>query len=373
MVSFAVRHVADTALAGGRILPSRRKGAASGRVVATRRHFGIATSYQIDEQNGSARTTVPVVFPDAKYAALGYTPSRTGYRFLGWYDAPSGGTQVTAADQVRYGVSPVYAHWQDHVAVTFDAATNGGAMPQGWTAPYYFAGQPFGALPVPAHPTLNFGGWYLGDDRVTSASLVPANGAALVARYVSSTYVVDLSGWGGGPVWTLGDPSQPITYTYTYWDWDPDTDEDVEVTGTGTYTPPANPDPSAYDGVYCSLNAGQDDTTAWMKVHVVGYASFRVLIRSYAEDDYDYVVALNADEDPSGLPTGYDLAEEAKVKASTQGGQRSGTSAADYTAVDYELGGGEHDIWIGYTKDGSEYGNDDRGFVLIPKVQGGGS
>lgn len=359
MVSFAVRHVADTALAGGRVLPSRRKGASPGRVVATRRHFGIATSYQIDERNGSARTTIPVVFPDAKYDALDYTPSRTGYRFLGWYDAPSGGTQVTVADQVRYGVSPVYAHWQDHVTVTFDATTNGGAMPQGWTAPYYFAGQPFGTLPMPTHPTLNFGGWYLGDDRVTSASLVPAGGAALVARYVARSGTVDLNGqWRASsnenPDSALYDEYESFSNQWLEGTYDEDLDEEV---------PPA---------------------PALMKITLVGFTEFTVYIRSWAESDYDFAVAFDPDVDARDVPArswGYGMDGYPGVKATTKGYQTDGTGGMDeWTEVTYRFdGGGEHVIWFAFSKDSSDSENDDQGFLLVPKeyglalAQGGGS
>ena len=347
MVSFSVSHVADTALSGGRVLPSRRKGVESGHVVATRRHFGIATSYQIDERNGSARTTVPVVFPDAKYAALDYTPSRTGYRFLGWYDAAAGGSLLSVSDQVRYGLSTVYAHWQDHATVTFDATTNGGAMPQGWVAPYYFAGQPFGTLPAPTHPTLNFGGWYLNGVRVTSASVVPDGGAALVAQYVAASFSVDLNG-----EWRLMDPN-------------------------------GNPDPSAYDGVYESFsNWNYEDEESWsesmakMYIDVVGYTSFRILIASSSEWNYDYVVAMEPDVDPDEVPidSEWDGRSEG-VKASTAADHYGAdpSTAGDYMAVDYELDGGRHRICVVYRKDGSYSEGEDRGYLLIPMVQGGGS
>ena len=384
MVSFAVRHVADTALAGGRVLPSRRKGASSGRVVATRRHFGIATSYQIDEQNGSARTTVPVVFPDAKYAALGYVPSRTGYRFLGWYDAPSGGDQVAAADQVRYGVSPVYAHWQDHVAVTFDVATNDAAMPQGWTAPYYFAGQPFGTLPVPTHPTLNFGGWYLGNDRVTSASIVPANGAALVARYVDASFTVNLN-----DEWRLQSPN-------------------------------TNPNSGDYDGVYESFsNWHQDDwgTTAAMSISLVGYSEFTLYVKCVTDDTWSYCYCrsstgtivppeksqaqldgearaaeyrsqgYNLDEWDEGGYMNVDVWDENwdemidsfsypfVAPGMAYPGSGSDHSVGSYVPVTFTFANpAQNVITVTYYREESgDWMGEDRGFVLIPYVQGGGS
>ncbi len=40
------------------------------------------------------------------------TPTRTGYRFLGWYDAPVGGTRYTAATPITKDMT-LYAQWKD--------------------------------------------------------------------------------------------------------------------------------------------------------------------------------------------------------------------------------------------------------------------
>ena len=382
MVSFAVRHVSDTTLAGPRILASRRTGAATGWTTATRRHFGIATSYQIDERNGSTPSTVPVVFPGATYDALDYVPSRTGYRFLGWFDDASGGTQVLPSAQVRYGVSTIYAHWQDHVVVTFDATANGGAMPQGWTAPYYFAGQPYGSLPAPTHPTLNFGGWYTaGGVRVTAASLVPAGGASLTARYVEAGYTVELN-----DQWRLSQ-TQP------------------------------NPDSAAYDGVYESFsNWNVDGETATMSIRVIGYPEFTIYIRSYAESYYDYCYceSQTGEIDESGKSQeqidaenriaeyraqGYNVETwedddgyinvevydgdwnlvdsfgyQRSDPGSTKGKQNADTSINGYMPVKFTFANpAENIINVHFMKDGSTSDGDDRGYLLIPYVQGGGS
>jgi len=340
MVSFAVRHAAESPLTGRRILPSMRKGDTSGRVVATRMHFKIATSYQIDEANGSPLITVPAMFPDTKYGALDYIPERTGYRFLGWFTSASGGKEVFSQDKVEYGVTPIYAHWQDHVTVTFDATTNGGEMPSGWVPPYYFAGQPFGILPIPTHPTLNFGGWFnAGGERVTEASAVPQNGAALTAQYVNSYFSVDLN-YDNGDVSAWRDQS-----------------------------PNTNPDLDTYAGVYESnryWNAPPGECMTKLKIDVVGYTSFRVYIRSNAENGWSYVVAMPADVDPQSVPSSSDGV------ANTASSATSDTSISGYTPVDYQLDGGQHQIFIVYRHSDGYVVGDDRGYVLIPRVQGGG-
>ena len=41
------------------------------------------------------------------------TPSRTGYAFAGWYNAPTGGTQVTESTQIT-GNTTWYARWTNN-------------------------------------------------------------------------------------------------------------------------------------------------------------------------------------------------------------------------------------------------------------------
>jgi hypothetical protein len=83
----------------------------------------------------------------------------------------------------------VYARWQLPTAVTFDATTNGGAMPSGWSAPYYYAGQPYGTLPTPTKSGEVFLGWFTsGGTRITTATNVPSGGGTLTARYAAVTY-----------------------------------------------------------------------------------------------------------------------------------------------------------------------------------------
>ena len=344
MVSFAVKHEAVVSSGSMRTVhASRRKGAANGHVLPTLKLYGIAMSYLIDEANGGVPAEVNVVFPDAKYNALDYVPVWTGYRFLGWFDSATGGAAVSKGDQVAYGRPVVYAHWQNHETVEFDAATNGGVMPSGWTAPYYFAGQPYGTLPTPIHQTMSFGGWYdAGGNRVTAASVVPVGGATLTARYVAASFAVDMN----SGAWEI----------------------DASL----------NPDASAYAGVYRSTNVGGDDTMAKMYVDVMGYTSFRVLLASSSEESYDYAVAMESDVDPEEIPYvdpwwgGGGTTEG--VKAHTATGDYCNADPSDagqYQAVDYALDGGTHRICILYRKDSSVASGDDRGYVLIPYVQGG--
>lgn len=314
-------------------------------IMVSRSSFGLACNYIIDEQNGNDPVVVRGRFPADKYAPLDYAPVNAPNRFVGWFttavepsvEEDTSGRQIQPSEQVVFEVPYIYARWQLPANVTFDAAT-GGTLPEGDF--HYYVGQPFGTLPRPVHPTLNFLGWFDGDgNKVTSSSIV-RDGLVLIAQYTAAMYEVDLNG-----EWELS-------------------------------TTVENPDPSAYDGVYQSFSnwhydEGDDHSFAAMKIHVVGYTDFRVYIRSWAESNYDYAVALLADVHPDNINWGSSSDITPYAQAHTKGNQESGSVIGAYTAVDYQLDGGEHDIWIVYRKDASDYEGDDRGYVLIPKVQGG--
>lgn len=312
-------------------------------IMVSRTSFGLACSYIIDERNGSEPVVVRGRFPADKYAPLDYTPVNVPNRFVGWFttaveptvEADASGRQLQPSEQVMFEVPHIYARWQLPANVTFDAATNGGTFPEGDF--HYYVGQPFGALPRPVHPTLNFLGWFDVDgNKVTSSSIV-RDGLVLIAQYTAAMYEVDLNG-----EWELS-------------------------------TTVENPDPFGYDGVYQSFsNKGIDNSHASMRIRVVGHTDFRVYIRSWAESSYDFTVALPADVHPEdGIDWDNSVAVADSAQAHTMGIQKSGSDIGSYGAVNYELDGGDHDIWIVYRKDSGVQEGDDRGYVLIPKEQGG--
>ena len=130
----------------------------------------------------------------------------------------------------------------------------------------------------------------------------------------------------------------------------------------------ANPDSSIYDGVYQSVKSkGVNNGYDTMYIDIVGYESFNLYIRSYAESNYDYVMVSQLDKTITGS-TSY--SDTTLVKAHTRGNQKSGTAISDYTLVEFTgIDGGEHRIMVVYRKDSSANNGDDRGYVLIPKEQ----
>ena len=127
-----------------------------------------------------------------------------------------------------------------------------------------------------------------------------------------------------------------------------------------------NPDPTMYEGVYESfLNRGKNNSADLMYIDIDGLTEFSFYVRSYAETSYDFVVVSNLDCSlTSGTTSG------TNVKLSTSGKQNSGTSISDYMLVEFSnIDGGAHRITVMYRKDVSQSNNDDRGYVLIPKLE----
>ena len=64
-------------------------------------------------------TTKKTMAYDTKYDFSGISVSRTGYTFVGWFTAASGGTQVTTDTKVKITANQtLYAHWVDKTAPT---------------------------------------------------------------------------------------------------------------------------------------------------------------------------------------------------------------------------------------------------------------
>lgn len=121
----------------------------------------------------------------------------------------------------------------------------------------------------------------------------------------------------------------------------------------------ANPDPTLYEGVYESFsNKGVNNSSSTCSITISEYETFSIYVRSDGESSYDYV-------------TVYDLDSTSSIKKSFQGLANSGTTINDYTLVTFTNidPTTTHTITIKYSKDSSQNGGTDRGYLLIPKNQ----
>lgn len=148
--------------------------------------------------------------------ALGTLPTctRTGYTFLGWYTASSGGTKISTTTVVTKDIT-YYAQWSiNSYTLTFNP--NGGTVtPTSKNLEYNSA---YGTLPTPtrasdAQYTYTFAGWYTaatGGTQVTTATKMAAKDTTVYAHWTSNTrsYTVSYQTTYG----TLNRTSQSVAY-----------------------------------------------------------------------------------------------------------------------------------------------------------------
>ena len=115
------------------------------------------------------------------------TATRTGYSFVGWYTAASGGTQIGSSTTVSTSSDHVlYAHWTEKAyELHFD--TNGGTMLTSGSSRYVvYYNSALGALPTPTRDYYNFDGWYTaasGGTKVSSQTKMEASDLNLYAHW----------------------------------------------------------------------------------------------------------------------------------------------------------------------------------------------
>lgn len=184
--------------------------------------------------------------------------------------------------------------------------------------------------------------WYLDGDFVgTGSSYKPASSISSGSHIIEAMVCVDGISYSDYAV---------FNYSFGY-----RVDLNKEwVKDTSYY----NPDSSLFDGVYKSRsNYNIAGESATMKVFVSCSGDFSFYVRSDSQSS-DYVKV-------------YDLDSTKSVKHSIYGRQNSSKNIDGYTLVSFDVpdDGEEHVITITYSKDYSGNYGEDRGFVLIPKIQ----
>lgn len=112
------------------------------------------------------------------------TASKTGYTFVGWFTAPSGGSQISASNICK-GNLTVYAHWTPNTyTLTYDpnhpndAATDSSDMTVSKTSQTAKFDSKWGALATASKPGCQFLGWYTaktGGTQVTADTICKGN------------------------------------------------------------------------------------------------------------------------------------------------------------------------------------------------------
>ena len=173
-------------------------------------------SYTATFNGNGGSTPSPSSITKEYNTALGTLPtcSRTGYTFLGWYTASSGGTKISTTTVVTKDIT-YYAQWSiNSYTLTFNP--NGGTVtPTSKDLEYNSA---YGTLPTPtrasdAQYTYTFAGWYTaatGGTQVSAATKMAAKDTTVYAHWTSNTrsYTVSYQTTYG----TLNRTSQSVAY-----------------------------------------------------------------------------------------------------------------------------------------------------------------
>lgn len=173
-------------------------------------------SYTATFNGNGGSTPSPSSITKEYNTALGTLPtcSRTGYTFLGWYTASSGGTKISTTTVVTKDIT-YYAQWSiNSYTLTFNP--NGGTVtPTSKDLEYNSA---YGTLPTPtrasdAQYTYTFAGWYTaatGGTQVTATTKMAAKDTTIYAHWTSNTrsYTVSYQTTYG----TLNKTSQSVAY-----------------------------------------------------------------------------------------------------------------------------------------------------------------
>jgi uncharacterized repeat protein (TIGR02543 family) len=197
-------------------------------------------SYTATFNGNGGSTPSPSSITKEYNTALGTLPtcSRTGYTFLGWYTASSGGTKISTTTVVTKDIT-YYAQWSiNSYTLTFNP--NGGTVtPTSKDLEYNSA---YGTLPTPtrasdAQYTYTFAGWYTaatGGTQVTATTKMAAKDTTVYAHWTFNTrsYTVSYQttygtlnrtsqsvAYNSKGSCTLTMPSNTAEFTYTFVGW----------------------------------------------------------------------------------------------------------------------------------------------------------
>ncbi|MDE6274430.1 MAG: InlB B-repeat-containing protein, partial [Clostridiales bacterium] len=173
-------------------------------------------------------------------------PVRTGYDFVGWYDAEEDGNKVTEISDTQKGDVTLYARWTPKtytITYNLNGGTNDPANVDSYT---YGVGL---TLVDPTHTDYTFDGWYdaeTGGNKVTAISTTRTGNLTLYARWVAPTYAITYNLSGGtnndantatyayGEGLTLADPTR-TGYTFDGW-YDAETEGNLVTAISATQT-----------------------------------------------------------------------------------------------------------------------------------------
>lgn len=165
-------------------------------------------SYTATFNGNGGSTPSPSTITKTYGSELGTLPtcSRTGYTFLGWYTASSGGTKISSTTKIT-GTVTYYAQWSiNSYTLTYNVNGGNAVSPASKSIQY---GSAYGTLPTPtkssdAEYIYTFAGWYTAASdgtQVTANTTMGAGNTTIYAHWTATrrSYTVTWNGNGGTP------------------------------------------------------------------------------------------------------------------------------------------------------------------------------
>ncbi len=124
--------------------------------------------------NGGKQSNKKIYVTEGNKLGTLPTVTRTGYKFLGWYTAKTGGKKITAST-VPTGSTKYYAHWERRT-YTVRFMTNGGKQSNTKISVLY--GKKVGTLPAVTRRGYLFLGWYTaktGGKKITASTVIKSS------------------------------------------------------------------------------------------------------------------------------------------------------------------------------------------------------
>jgi len=227
-----------------------------------------ANSYDItyNNLNGASNSNPATYSYGVGVTSFANPGSRTGYTFDGWYDAATGGNQVTSIGTTATGNKTLYARWTaDSYSISYNVDGNPwlSSLPESSLLPgssslptSYIYGIGVASFGDPgSREGYTFDGWYdtaAGGTKVTSISTTATGDKTLYGVWRANTYNIayeNLNGatnstnpmsytYGAG-ITSFADPGSRTGYTFTGW-YDAATSgnkvTDISTTTTGDVT-----------------------------------------------------------------------------------------------------------------------------------------
>ena len=131
---------------------------------------------------------------------------RTGYEFLGWYDAAMDGNKVTAIAKGEFGAKTLYARWKlITYTISYDLA--GGALAEENPKSYTIESVTI-TLNSPKKDGYNFMGWYADEKHCTQIVQGTTGNLSFTAKWAVISYKINYELFG-----SVNSSDNPATYT----------------------------------------------------------------------------------------------------------------------------------------------------------------